>query len=52
MSKHTKNLIKDLTESLKNSDDYNVNIIVGENSKIRKFQAHSFMLRARSPYFR
>ncbi|CAG8659853.1 9784_t:CDS:1, partial [Ambispora gerdemannii] len=52
MPELTKNLIKDLTELLKHSDDYNVNIIVGKHRKIRKFQAHSFMLRARSPYFR
>ncbi|CAG8630493.1 10207_t:CDS:2 [Ambispora gerdemannii] len=34
----TKILIKDLTELLKNSDDYNINIIAGENRDIKSFR--------------
>ncbi|CAG8608339.1 7276_t:CDS:2 [Ambispora gerdemannii] len=52
MSKYTGNLIKDLTELLENSDEYNITILAGENDNLKKFQAHSFILRARSPYFR
>ncbi|CAG8579791.1 6123_t:CDS:2, partial [Ambispora gerdemannii] len=52
MSEFTRNLIEDLTELLKNSDEYNIKIIVGEDKSIQTFQAHSIVLRARSPYFR
>ncbi|EXX72752.1 hypothetical protein RirG_066380 [Rhizophagus irregularis DAOM 197198w] len=33
-------------------EDCNVIIVVGENQNIREFRAHSYILRARSPYFR
>ena len=46
------NLSKDLSLILNNSDDYNVIIKVGENQNMKEFQAHSVILRARSPYFK
>jgi len=46
------NLSKDLSLILNNSDDYNVIIKVGENQNVKEFQAHSVILRARSPYFK
>ncbi|CAG8612269.1 10598_t:CDS:2 [Ambispora gerdemannii] len=52
MSEFTRNLIKDLSELLENSDEYNISIIAGENGNTEKFQAHSLILRARSRYFR
>ncbi|PKK71662.1 BTB-domain-containing protein [Rhizophagus irregularis] len=46
------NLSKDLSLILNNSDDYNVIIQVGKNQNVKEFQAHSVILRARSPYFK
>ncbi|RIA78697.1 BTB/POZ protein [Glomus cerebriforme] len=38
--------------SIFHSDDFNVIINVGENKNTKEFQAHSVILRARSPYFK
>ncbi|GBB84562.1 hypothetical protein RclHR1_11120006 [Rhizophagus clarus] len=46
------NLSKDFSLILNDADDYNVIIQVGENKNIKKFHAHSVILRARSSYFR
>ena len=48
----TPTLIQDLTKLLEDSDEFNVTINVGENGNTKTFQAHSLILRARSPYFR
>ena len=45
-------LSKDLSAILNNADDFNVIIQVGEDQNIKEFQAHSVILRARSPYFK
>ncbi|CAG8605457.1 2808_t:CDS:2 [Acaulospora morrowiae] len=45
-------LSQDFSQLLEDSDDYNVNIKVGENVNTRNFLAHSAILRARSPYFK
>ncbi len=45
-------LSKDLSLILNDADDYNVIIQVGENQNTKEFRAHSFILRARSPYFK
>ena len=45
-------LSKDLSVILNNADDFNVIIQVGEDQNIKEFQAHSVILRARSPYFK
>ncbi|KAG9287964.1 hypothetical protein G9A89_017559 [Geosiphon pyriformis] len=52
MSKFTETLIHDFSELLQNSDEYNLIIEAGEKPELKKFQAHSIILRARSPYFR
>ncbi|EXX56301.1 hypothetical protein GLOIN_2v1480801 [Rhizophagus irregularis DAOM 181602=DAOM 197198] len=45
-------LSKDLLSILKDADDYDVIIQVGENKNMREFRAHSVILRARSAYFK
>src|ERR1044072_7543772 len=45
-------LSKDFSLILKNADDFNVIIQVGENQNAKEFRAHSVILRARSPYFK
>ncbi|CAG8490593.1 5185_t:CDS:2 [Ambispora leptoticha] len=52
MPEFTKNLIRDLAGILEHSDEYNIVIGVGDPANYREFQAHSLILRARSPYFR
>ncbi|RIA93828.1 hypothetical protein C1645_735269 [Glomus cerebriforme] len=42
----------DLSVILKDADDFNVIIQVGENENTKEFRAHSVILRARSPYFK
>ncbi len=37
---------------LKDADDHNVVIQVGENQDQKEFRAHSIILKARSPYFK
>ncbi len=44
-------LSQDFSRLLKDADDYNVIIEIGEGSNVRKFRAHSVILRARSSYF-
>ncbi|CAI2173476.1 12791_t:CDS:2, partial [Funneliformis geosporum] len=44
-------LSKDFSRLLKDADDYNVIIEIGEGPNIKKFRAHSVILRARSLYF-
>jgi hypothetical protein len=46
------NLSKDFSLLLEESDDYDVIIQVGETDNTKEFQAHSVILRARSPYFK
>lgn len=49
-------LSKDLSSVLNNADDFDdgfdVTIQVGKNENMKKFKAHSVILRARSPYFK
>ncbi|CAG8648647.1 4378_t:CDS:2 [Ambispora gerdemannii] len=52
MPEFTKNLIRDLAGILEHSYEYNIVICVGETANYKEFQAHSLILRARSPYFR
>ncbi|PKK72426.1 BTB-domain-containing protein [Rhizophagus irregularis] len=52
VSKFYSSLSQDLSLILNDSDDCNVIIVVGKNQNIREFRAHSYILRARSPYFR
>lgn len=51
MSQLFSGLSQDFSRLLKDADDYNVIIEVGEGSNMKKFHAHSVILRARSPYF-
>ncbi|KAF0462444.1 serine-enriched protein [Gigaspora margarita] len=44
-------LSQDFGRLLDNADDYNVIIEIGDGPNVKKFQAHSVVLRARSPYF-
>lgn len=41
-----------LSHLLDESDDYDVIIYAGKEPNIKKFHAHTVILRARSPYFR
>ncbi|PKY54717.1 BTB-domain-containing protein, partial [Rhizophagus irregularis] len=52
VSKFYSSLSQDLSLILNDSDDCKVIIVVGKNQNIREFRAHSYILRARSPYFR
>jgi hypothetical protein len=45
-------LSKDFSLILNDADDFNVIIQVGEDDYIKEFQAHSVILRTRSPYFK
>jgi hypothetical protein len=45
-------LSQDLSLMLNDADDYNVIIEVGKNQNIKEFRAHSYILKARSPYFK
>ncbi|CAG8508335.1 3095_t:CDS:2 [Cetraspora pellucida] len=44
-------LSQDFGRLLDNADDYNVIIEIGDGPNVKKFQAHSVVLRARSSYF-
>ncbi|CAG8669148.1 2165_t:CDS:2, partial [Scutellospora calospora] len=44
-------LSKDFSKLFEKSDDYDIIIQVGEKSDFKEFNAHSNILRARSPYF-
>ncbi|POG63230.1 hypothetical protein GLOIN_2v1784315 [Rhizophagus irregularis DAOM 181602=DAOM 197198] len=52
MSEFFTSLSKDFSVLLDHSDDYNVIIRVGDEKNEKTFQAHSVILRARSPYFK
>jgi hypothetical protein len=52
VSKFHSSLSQDLSLILNDTDDYNVIIVVGNNQNIKEFRAHSYILRARSPYFK
>lgn len=43
---------KDFSSILKDVNDYNVIIKVGENNNIKEFKAHSAILCSRSEYFK
>ncbi|PKK72425.1 BTB-domain-containing protein [Rhizophagus irregularis] len=45
-------LSQDLSLILNDLDDCNVTILVGKNQNIKEFRAHSYILRARSLYFK
>ncbi|KAG9287972.1 hypothetical protein G9A89_017567 [Geosiphon pyriformis] len=51
MANLTESLIHDFSKLLQHSDEYNLIIEAGEEAELKKFQAHSNILRARSPYF-
>ncbi|PKC08946.1 hypothetical protein RhiirA5_416302 [Rhizophagus irregularis] len=42
----------DFSNLLENNEDYNVKIIVGEDSNIKEFKVHSIILSSRSIYFK
>ncbi|CAB4387709.1 unnamed protein product [Rhizophagus irregularis] len=48
---NTQNLSRDFLNLLKNTNDYNVKIIVGKEPSIKEFKAHSVVLSSRSLYF-
>jgi hypothetical protein len=52
MSTFYPSLSNDFSLILNDSDDFNVIVQVGENQNMKEFQAHSVILRARSPYFK
>jgi hypothetical protein len=52
VSKFHSSLSQDLSLILNDSDDCNVIIEVGNNQNIKEFRAHSYILRARSSYFK
>ena len=45
-------VIQDFENALENGDDYDVIIKAGEDPDDKEFRAHSFVLRARSSYFK
>ncbi|RIA98262.1 hypothetical protein C1645_750435 [Glomus cerebriforme] len=45
-------VIKDFESALKNEDNCDVIIKVGEDPDVKELRAHSFVLRARCPYFK
>ena len=50
--KNTKILSKNLSNLLKNNNDYNVKIKVGNEPNIKEFKLHSLILSSRSNYFK
>lgn len=52
MAEFLDSLSHDFESILEDSDDYNVLINAGDESRKESFKAHSVVLRARSPYFR
>src|SRR5690349_19866518 len=52
MSKLIGILAQDITNLLSGSDDYDLQVTVGEGPSSKTFEAHSVILRARSPYFK
>ena len=51
-SNYYSEVIQDFERALENDDDYDVIIKAGEDSNNQEFRAHSFVLRARSSYFK
>ncbi|CAI2166149.1 17303_t:CDS:2 [Funneliformis geosporum] len=51
-SKFHARLSKDLLLLLNNANDHNVVIQVGKDQNVKEFSAHSYILSARSPYFK
>jgi hypothetical protein len=49
---NTRHLSKDFSNLLKNNNDYNVKIKVGEKPNIKEFKLHSVILSSRSNYFK
>jgi hypothetical protein len=47
-----RHLVKSIAALYHGADDYDVTIEVGEGPHVKKFQAHSVILRAVSPYFK
>ena len=45
-------VIEDFEKAFESGDDYDVIIKAGEDSDEKELQAHSFVLRARCPYFK
>src|SRR6185312_10633531 len=52
MSKLIGILAQDITALLTGSDDYDLQIVAGKGPASKTFEAHSVILRARSPYFK
>ena len=52
VSELQKALVNDLSWLLKESNDYNMIVNVGESPNIKSFKVHTSVLRARSLYFR
>src|SRR5581483_1508360 len=52
MTQYLTTLSLDLTNLLEKADDHNVLIEAGQGKNSKTFRAHSFILRARSEYFR
>ena len=50
--KYINKLVNDLSNLLKESDFYDVEIRVGEGEEVRTFKAHSIILKSRSSYFK
>jgi BTB/POZ domain len=44
-------LLKNISQLFNNSNNYDVKIIVGKDDNVKKFNAHSVILRTRSNYF-
>ncbi|RIB27945.1 hypothetical protein C2G38_2137562 [Gigaspora rosea] len=52
ITKLSDELTKDLITLLEEDDEHNVTIEAGEEPNVKKFKAHYYILRMRSPYFR
>jgi hypothetical protein len=52
MTSFLSKLFNDVSNLLKNSDDYNVLLEIGQAPNTRVFKAHSTILRARCLYFK
>ena len=47
-----RHLVKSIAGLHKGADDYDVTFEIGQQPNVKKFQAHSVILRAVSPYFK
>jgi hypothetical protein len=52
MSTLVNTLVKDISNLQTGSIDYDLQIVVGESPNNKTFEAHSLILRARSPYIK